>query len=100
MKKGIHPDYHTIEVRLTDGSTLCHPSTYGAEGAGLEIDLVGASWPDRWWKAARYRRARLEVQEEVRGPRTRVAARPAAAGNGSSMRGSRTRATSLMHLNH
>ena len=32
MKKGIHPDYHFIEVKLTDGTTYRTRSTYGAEG--------------------------------------------------------------------
>ena len=45
MKKGIHPDYHPIEVRLTDGSTYVTRSTYGAEGAVLEPDQrLGHAW--------------------------------------------------------
>jgi large subunit ribosomal protein L31 len=40
MKKDIHPDYHFIEVKLTDGSTYRTRSTYGKEDATptLEID--------------------------------------------------------------
>ena len=72
MKKGIHPDYHFIEVKLTDGSTYRTRSTYGADGAvlTLEIDPSRASGLDRrLGQAARHRRPGLEVQEEVRGPR-------------------------------
>ena len=29
MKKGIHPDYHEIEVVMTDGSTFKTNSTWG-----------------------------------------------------------------------
>ncbi len=39
MKKGIHPDYHTIEVKMTDGSTYVTRSTYGAEGDTLTLDI-------------------------------------------------------------
>ena len=35
MKQGIHPDYHFIEVKLTDGSTYRTRSTYGKEGDQL-----------------------------------------------------------------
>ncbi len=39
MKKGIHPEYHTIEVKMTDGSTYVTRSTYGAEGDTLTLDI-------------------------------------------------------------
>ena len=39
MKKGIHPDYHFIEVKLTDGSTYRTRSTYGAEGQTLALEI-------------------------------------------------------------
>ncbi|MFO1105191.1 MAG: 50S ribosomal protein L31 [Amaricoccus sp.] len=45
MKKGIHPDYHTIEVRLTDGSTYVTRSTYGAEGAVLALEIDPSAHP-------------------------------------------------------
>ena len=40
MKKDIHPDYHTINVVLTDGSTFQTSTTYGNEGdtIGLDVD--------------------------------------------------------------
>ncbi len=39
MKKGIHPDYHFIEVKLTDGATYRTRSTYGAEGQTLALEI-------------------------------------------------------------
>lgn len=39
MKKDIHPDYHTITVQLTDGTTFETRSTYGAEGDTLKLDI-------------------------------------------------------------
>ena len=32
MKKDIHPDYHMITVKMTDGSTYETRSTLGKEG--------------------------------------------------------------------
>lgn len=45
MKKGIHPDYHSIEVRLTDGSTYVTRSTYGSEGAVLALEIDPSAHP-------------------------------------------------------
>ena len=39
MKSGIHPDYHFIEVKLTDGTTYRTRSTFGAEGQTLTLDV-------------------------------------------------------------
>ena len=39
MKSGIHPDYHFIEVKLTDGTTYRTRSTHGAEGQTLTLDV-------------------------------------------------------------
>lgn len=39
MKKDIHPDYHTIKVVLTDGTSYETRSTYGAEGDTLNLDI-------------------------------------------------------------
>jgi len=47
MKKGIHPDYHMITVRMTDGSTFQTRSTWGKAGdqMSLEIDpLAHPAW--------------------------------------------------------
>ena len=45
MKKDIHPDYHTINVALTDGSTFQTRSTYGAEGDTLTLDIDPSTHP-------------------------------------------------------
>ncbi|MGB8623048.1 MAG: 50S ribosomal protein L31 [Paracoccaceae bacterium] len=39
MKKGIHPDYHVIDVKMTDGTVVQMKSTYGAEGDTLSLDI-------------------------------------------------------------
>ena len=39
MKKDIHPDYHFITVKMTDGSTFQVRSTYGKEGDILSLDI-------------------------------------------------------------
>jgi large subunit ribosomal protein L31 len=38
MQPNIHPDYHKITVKLTDGSTFETRSTYGKEGDVLALD--------------------------------------------------------------
>ena len=45
MRKDIHPDYHTITIQLTDGSTYQTRSTYGAEGDTLQLDIDPTSHP-------------------------------------------------------
>lgn len=39
MKKGIHPDYHDIKVKMTNGEIVNMRSTYGAEGDTLTLDV-------------------------------------------------------------
>lgn len=39
MKKDIHPEYHTITVELTDGTSFTTRSTWGAEGDTLKLDI-------------------------------------------------------------
>jgi len=39
MRKDIHPDYHTINVKMTDGTILEMKSTYGAEGETLSLEI-------------------------------------------------------------
>jgi large subunit ribosomal protein L31 len=45
MKPGIHPDYHEINVIMTDGSTFKTRSTYGKEGDSLRLDVDPKSHP-------------------------------------------------------
>ena len=47
MKKDIHPDYHFINVKMTDGTTYKTRSTYGKadQNLNLEIDpLTHPAW--------------------------------------------------------
>ncbi|MDA0704712.1 MAG: 50S ribosomal protein L31 [Proteobacteria bacterium] len=39
MKKEIHPDYHEINVIMTDGTEYKTRSTYGKEGDSLRLDI-------------------------------------------------------------
>ena len=39
MKKDIHPQYHVIDVKMTDGTIFQTRSTYGAEGETLSLDI-------------------------------------------------------------
>ncbi|MGE0118199.1 MAG: 50S ribosomal protein L31 [Dongiaceae bacterium] len=45
MKKGIHPDYHEINVVMTDGSSFKTRSTYGKAGDTLRLDIDPKSHP-------------------------------------------------------
>ena len=47
MKKEIHPDYHTINVKMTDGTVVEMKSTWGAEGDQLALD-IDPSVPPAW----------------------------------------------------
>ncbi|WP_137700055.1 50S ribosomal protein L31 [Marimonas lutisalis] len=39
MKKDIHPDYHFIDVKMTDGTVIKMRSTWGNEGDTLSLDV-------------------------------------------------------------
>ncbi len=39
MKKDTHPDYHVIDVKMTDGTIYQMKSTWGAEGDTLALDV-------------------------------------------------------------
>ena len=39
MKKKIHPNYHKINVVMTDGAKLETMSTWGKEGDTLKLDI-------------------------------------------------------------
>jgi large subunit ribosomal protein L31 len=45
MKKGIHPDYHEINVVMTDGSSFKTRSTMGKAGDTLRLDIDPKSHP-------------------------------------------------------
>ena len=39
MKADTHPDYHTIEVKMTDGTILQMKWTWGKEGEQMALDI-------------------------------------------------------------
>lgn len=39
MKANIHPDYHEITIKLTNGEEIKTRSTYGKPGAVLQLDV-------------------------------------------------------------
>ena len=45
MKSGIHPVYHGINVKMTDGSIYQTRSTWGKEGDTLNLDIDPKSHP-------------------------------------------------------
>lgn len=45
MKQGIHPDYHTIKVVMTDGTEFHTRSTWGKEGDVLNLDIDSKTHP-------------------------------------------------------
>ena len=45
MKKDIHPEYHEINVVMTDGTTFRTRSTWGAPGDTLTLDVDPSSHP-------------------------------------------------------
>ncbi len=45
MKKNTHPDYHTITVVMTDGTTYETRSTWGSEGDSMTLDIDPKTHP-------------------------------------------------------
>ena len=45
MKQDAHPDYNFITVVMTDGTTYRTRSTYGKEGAVLNLDIDPRTHP-------------------------------------------------------
>lgn len=45
MKKDIHPDYHAITVKMTDGTEFTTYSTYGKAGDELHLEVDPTSHP-------------------------------------------------------
>lgn len=45
MKQNIHPDYHMIKVQMTDGSVFETRSTWGSEGATMQLDIDPTAHP-------------------------------------------------------
>ena len=45
MKKDTHPDYHTINIVMTDGTKFETKSTWGKQGDTLTLDIDPTSHP-------------------------------------------------------
>ena len=45
MKSGIHPEYHEINVVMTDGTAFKTRSTWGKAGETLRLDIDPKSHP-------------------------------------------------------
>lgn len=45
MQKEIHPDYHFINVKMTDGSVHQFRSTWGKEGDQMSLDIDPLAHP-------------------------------------------------------
>ena len=45
MKPGVHPDYHEINVIMTDGTAFKTRSTYGKEGETLALEIDPSAHP-------------------------------------------------------
>lgn len=45
MKAGIHPDYHTVKVIMTDGTEFETRTTWGKPGDSLHLDIDIKSHP-------------------------------------------------------
>jgi large subunit ribosomal protein L31 len=45
MKADIHPQYHFIRVIMTNGTEFQTRSTYGSEGATLNLDIDPSTHP-------------------------------------------------------
>jgi large subunit ribosomal protein L31 len=45
VKSDIHPNYHFIEVKMTDGTSYRTRSTFGEEGQTLQLDVDPTTHP-------------------------------------------------------
>ena len=45
MKANIHPEYHLINVKMTDGSVVQMKSTWGKEGDTLTLEIDPSAHP-------------------------------------------------------
>ena len=45
MKPDAHPDYHTVTVKMTDGSEFTTRTTWGKKGDVLQLDIDPKSHP-------------------------------------------------------
>ena len=77
MKPDAHPDYHTVTVKMTDGTEFTTRTTWGKKGDTLHLDIDPKSHPawtggnqqlmDRGGRLSRFEKkfAGLERQQEI-----------------------------------
>ncbi len=69
MKKGIHPNYHFVEVRLNNGETYKTRTTWGETGQQLTLDIdptTHPAWTGGQQQLMDPRRPPDALQQEVR----------------------------------
>ena len=45
MRSGIHPEYHLIDVKMTDGTVVQMKTTWGKEGDTMNLEIDPLSHP-------------------------------------------------------
>ncbi|SER65470.1 LSU ribosomal protein L31P [Tranquillimonas rosea] len=45
MKRDTHPDYHLVDVKLTNGEIVQMKSTFGSEGDTITLDIDPSAHP-------------------------------------------------------
>jgi len=45
MKKDLHPDYHVIDVKMTDATTVQMRTTWGAAGDTMKLEIDPSTHP-------------------------------------------------------
>ncbi len=45
MKQGVHPDYHYVTIKMTDGTSFVTRSTWGATGDQMTLDVDPLTHP-------------------------------------------------------
>jgi len=45
VRSGIHPEYHLIDVRMTDGTMIQMKTTWGKEGDTMNLEIDPLSHP-------------------------------------------------------
>jgi large subunit ribosomal protein L31 len=45
VKSGIHPEYHLIDVKMTDGTVVQMKTTWGKEGDTMNLEIDPLSHP-------------------------------------------------------
>ncbi len=74
MKSGTHPDYHMINVEMTDGTKFQTRSTWGKEGDTLHLEIdpkVHPAWTGGNAPGSQRRRPGRALQQALRRPHPR-----------------------------